>query len=125
MDYYFLTYTFTSTELVKKRASLVACCIVESSADVRDLDANTLRVLIARFFKAGIVPRKTLTAMHTQVLAAVNEQVEDLTMTETEKESLEVWFKSADQKVQTDENDDSAANGGAPNEGGPVEVEAA
>ena len=46
-------------------------------------------------------------------------------MTETEKESLEVWFKSADQKVQTDENDDSAANGGAPNEGGPVEVEAA
>ena len=59
------------------------------------------------------------------MLAAVNEQVEDLTMTETEKESLEVWFKSADQKVQTDENDDSAANGGAPNEGGPVEVEAA
>jgi len=102
LDYYILTYTFSSSELVKKQASLVACCVVESSADIGSgLDANTMRVLISRTFKGMGVPRPLLTAMHTQVVIAMRATEEKLTLTGEEEESLASWYKSADQKLLT------------------------
>jgi hypothetical protein len=71
LDYYIFTYTFTSTELVKKKTSLIACCVVESSAVVKDLDENTLRVIINRAFRQGNIPFRTLAAIYAQLITAV------------------------------------------------------
>ena len=102
LDYYILTYTFSSSELVKKQASLVASCVVESSADIGSgLDANTMRVLISRTFKGMGVPRSLLTAMHTQAVTAMTATVGKLTLTDEDEESLASWYKSADQKLLT------------------------
>ena len=46
LDYLIFTYTFGRTELARRKASLIACCVVESFAVVKDIDANTLRVII-------------------------------------------------------------------------------
>jgi len=72
LDYFIFTYTFTSTEFANRRASLIACCVVESSAVAKGIDANTLRVIINRAFKAGDVSRSTLTAIHSQLVTAIN-----------------------------------------------------
>ena len=127
LDYYILTYTFSSSELSRKQASLVACCVVESSADIGNgLDANTMRVLISRTFKGMGVPRSLLTAMHTQVVNAMNATTENLTLTGEQEESLASWYKSADEKLLTGGvaggKDGSAANGDATNGEGQVEV---
>ena len=62
LDYFIFTYTFTSTELVNRKASLIARCIVESSVVIEGIDPNTLRAIISRVFKVRDVPRSTLTA---------------------------------------------------------------
>jgi len=127
LDYYILTYTFACSGLAEKKASLVACCVVESSADIGcGLDANTMRVLISRTFKGMGVPRSLLTAMHTQVVTAMKATTENLTLTSEQEQSLASWYKSADQKLvtggATDGNDGSAANGDGTNGEGQVEV---
>jgi len=102
LDYYILTYTFACSGLAEKQASLVACCVVESSADIGcGLDANTMRVLISRTFKGMGVPRSLLTAMHTQVVISMKAATEKLTLTGEEEESLAGWYKSSDQKLLT------------------------
>ena len=116
LDYYILTYTFACSGLADKKASLVACCVVESSADIGGgLDANTMRVLISRTFKGMGVPRSLLTAMHTQAVTAMNTTMENLSLTDKEEDSLASWYKSADQKLltggATDGNDGDATNG--------------
>lgn len=94
MDYLIFTYTFTSTELVKREASLIACSVVESSAAVRDLDANTLRVIVSHVFKGGDIPHSTLTAIYTQLVTAINRPtIEFSSLTAEEKEDLETWYK--------------------------------
>jgi len=98
LDYYIFTYTFCSTELVKKRTSLIACCVVESSADVRDIDSNTLRVLISRAFRGGDIPHATLTAIYAQLVTAINQPADCLSLTEKEKESLEKYYNPPQEK---------------------------
>ena len=98
MDYYIFTYTFSSTELVKRDASLLACCVVESSAKIEDIDLNTLRVIVSRAFKGGDIPHSTLTAIYAQLVTAVNEPVNGLSLTEEEKASLEDWYNPGSQK---------------------------
>lgn len=102
MDYYILTYTFSCSALADKRASLVACCVVESSADIGcGLDANTIRVLISRTFKDAGIPRSLLTAMYTQAMTAMNVAVDNLALTEEEKQSLANWYMPTNQKLIT------------------------
>lgn len=101
MDYYVFTYTFRSTELVRKRTSLVAACVVESSAHVRDIDPNTLRVIISRAFRGGDIPRSTLAAIYAQLVTAINEPTYGLSLTDRDKEALENWYKLANQKLLT------------------------
>jgi len=108
LDYYIFTYTFCSTELVKKKTSLIACCVVESSANVTEIDCNTLRVLISRAFRGGDIPHSTLTAIYAQLVTAINQPVNDLTLTEKEKESLAYWYRPSNQKL--------LANGAATND---------
>jgi hypothetical protein len=101
LDYYIFTYTFSSTELVRKRTSLIACCVVESSANIKDIDPNTLRVIISRAFRGGDVPRSTLTAIYAQLVMAINEPTDGLSLTDNEKEVLENWYQPANQKLVT------------------------
>jgi len=107
LDYFIFTYSFCSTELARKRASLIACCVVESSANVKEIDPNTLRVLISRAFRGGDLPHATLTAIYAQLVTAINEPTTGITLTEKEKESLETWYKPSTQKLLTS-NDHTA-----------------
>lgn len=126
LDYYILTYNFCSTELVKKKTSLIACCVVESSANVKEIDCNTLRVLISRAFRSGDIPHSTLTAIYAQLVTAINQPVNDLTLTEKEKESLAHWYRPSSQKslakaAATNGSGQSAGVGGGAS-GGSIEI---
>lgn len=101
LDYYIFTYTFCSTELARKRISLIAGCVVESSANVRDIDPNTLRVIISRAFRGGDVAHSTLTAIYAQLVTAINEPTDRLSLTDKEREALEDWYKPNSQKLLT------------------------
>ena len=75
LDYLIFTHILCSTELVRKEASLIACCVVESSADAKDIDSNTLRVIVSRAFRGGDIPLVTLTAILVQLVIEINEPV--------------------------------------------------
>ena len=97
----------------------MACCVVESSADIGSgLDANTMRVLISRTFKGMGVPRSLLTAMHTQTVTAMKTTMENLSLTGEEEENLASWYKSSNQKLLTSGATDSSDDSGE----GQVEV---
>ncbi|KAM6518973.1 hypothetical protein FALCPG4_012632 [Fusarium falciforme] len=49
----FLCYNFSSEGLQKTAKSVVACCVVNSSADIKEVDHNTLRVLVNQFFETS------------------------------------------------------------------------
>jgi hypothetical protein len=102
LDYLIFTYTFSSTELARRKASLIACCVVESSAVVKDIDANTLRVIISRVFGGRDTPYSTLTAIYDRFAMAINEPVSPLSLTGKEKEGLEGRYKPANEKFPTD-----------------------
>ena len=116
MDYYIFTYTFSSTELVKKKASLLACCVVESSAQIDDVDLNTLRVIVSRAFRGGDIPYATLTAIYAQLATVTNRPANGFSLTDEEKVSLENWYNPGGQKSLTngDSNggDNTSPNGG-------------
>ena len=98
MDYFIFTYTFASTDLVSKKTSLIAYGVVESSAIVKDIDPNTLRVIISRAFKDGNLPYSNLVAIYTQLNAAMfapMSQFESLSLKAQEDEELETWYKPA------------------------------
>ena len=101
LDYFIFTYTFTSTELSRRSASLIACCVVESSASIEGLDANTLRVIISRAFKGGNVPHSTLTAIYTQMATAIESPTARFSaMSIKEKEELETWYRPGFQQTE-------------------------
>ena len=124
LDYYILTYTSACSGLAEKKASLVACCVVEFLADIESgLDANTMWALISRTFKGMGVPCSLLTAMHTQAVTAMGTTMENLSLTGEEEENLASWYKSANQRSLTSGATDSSDDSGAtPNGGGQVEV---
>ena len=70
MDYYIFTYNFASADLVAKKASLIAYAVVESSAVVKDIDPNTLRVILSRTLKDGNIPYIELLRIYAQLHAA-------------------------------------------------------
>lgn len=88
MDYFIFTYNFCSTELQNKKTSLVACCVVESSADISEIDQNTLRVIISRAFRGGDIRNSTLNAIYAQLIAAIK-----VTATGSEFSSLSIEDK--------------------------------
>ncbi|KAF5017829.1 hypothetical protein F66182_10211 [Fusarium sp. NRRL 66182] len=53
LDTLFFCYNFTSEGLAKTAKSVVACCVVKSSADVTKVDDNTLRVLVNQCFETS------------------------------------------------------------------------
>jgi len=53
LDTFFFVYNFSSEGLIKTAKSVVACCIVKSSADVTQVDDNTLRVLVNQCFETS------------------------------------------------------------------------
>ena len=71
LDYYIFTYKFASADLVAKKTCLVAYAVVESSAVVKDIDPNTLRVIINRTFKDGNLPYTDLLGIYAQLYAAM------------------------------------------------------
>jgi len=99
LDYYFFVYTFCSSELVKKKTSLIAVCVVESSAEIKDIDDNTLRVIIARAFRGGNVSRGVLSAIYTQLVMAMKQPNETLSLTDDDREALSSWYKSSNPKM--------------------------
>lgn len=122
MDYYIFTYTFASTELVRKRTSLIACCVVESSADIKEIDSNTLRVIISRAFRGGDIPYSTLSAIYAQLVTAINQPTNSLLLTDREKESLEAWYQPSNQKLSTPDHHSTNEDASKPTS--PVEVKA-
>ena len=99
LDYFIFTYTFTSTELVNRKVSLIARCIVESSVVIKGIDPNTLHVIISRVFKVRDVPRSTLTAIHSQLMRAISEPVIRFSsLAARENEELEAWYKPGSQQ---------------------------
>ncbi|KAF9653445.1 hypothetical protein BDM02DRAFT_3125842 [Thelephora ganbajun] len=118
LDYFIFTYSFSSSELVKKRASLVACCVVESSAVVKDLDANTLRVIISRTFKGGDVPHFILTAIYSQLILAITGPLTAIVLSKQEKDDLAEWYKtdSKHKAVRKQSDTSNSAGGTSPDE---------
>lgn len=53
LDTLFFVYNFSSEGLQKTAKSVVACCVVKSSADVKEVDDNTLRVLVNQCFETS------------------------------------------------------------------------
>jgi hypothetical protein len=53
LDTLFFVYNFSSEGLAKTAKSVVACCVVKSSADVKEVDDNTLRVLVNQCFETS------------------------------------------------------------------------
>ncbi|CAE6463196.1 unnamed protein product [Rhizoctonia solani] len=53
LDALFFVYNFSSEGLMKTAKSVVAACVVKSSADVREVDDNTLRVLVNQCFETS------------------------------------------------------------------------
>ncbi|KAK4211497.1 hypothetical protein QBC37DRAFT_426769 [Rhypophila decipiens] len=53
LDTLFFCYNFESEGLKKTAKSVVACCVVKSSADVKEVDDNTLRVLVNQCFETS------------------------------------------------------------------------
>ena len=53
LDTLFFVYNFTSEGLMKTAKSMVACCVVKSSADITAFDDNTLRVLVNQCFETS------------------------------------------------------------------------
>ena len=100
LDYFIFTYAFAPTDSVAKKTSLVAYCVVESSAIVKDIDSNTLRVIISRAFKDGnLYP--TLVSIYTRLHAAMFapvSQFESLSLKAQEEEALETWYKPSTQQ---------------------------
>ena len=94
MDYFIFTYTFTSTDLVNKNASLPACCVVESSADTSNLDENTIRVIVSRAFEDGVA-HSLLTAICSQLIAAVIPTKKFSPLTAQQEEELQTWYRPA------------------------------
>jgi len=101
LDYYIFTYTFSSTELAKRKASLIACCVVESSANIEGLDTNTLRVIVSRAFRGGNISRTTLAAIYAQLIKAIHDPVKGLSLTDQEKQALECWYNQFTPQFQT------------------------
>ena len=102
LDYFIFTYTFNSTELARRKASLIACCVVESSAVVKNIDANTLRVIISCVFRGQDTPHSTLTTIYNQFAMAINRPVGSLSLAEMEKGGLDNWREPVNRKLQTD-----------------------
>ena len=80
LDYLIFTYTLCSTELVRKKASVIACCVVESSAGVKDIDSN-------------YPPVCTYCGLSSPGHGDKRAR-ERLSSTEAEKASPENWYKS-------------------------------
>ncbi|KAI8662097.1 hypothetical protein LRP88_12628 [Fusarium phalaenopsidis] len=53
LDTLFFCYNFSSEGLQKTAKSVVACCVVKSSADIKEVDDNTLRVLVNQCFETS------------------------------------------------------------------------
>ncbi|KAF1974485.1 hypothetical protein BU23DRAFT_553181 [Bimuria novae-zelandiae CBS 107.79] len=53
LDIAFFVYNFSSEGLRKTAQSVVACCIVKSSANITKIDDNTLRVLVNQCFETS------------------------------------------------------------------------
>jgi hypothetical protein len=53
LDTLFFVYNFSSEGLQKTAKSVVACCVVKSSADIKEVDDNTLRVLVNQCFETS------------------------------------------------------------------------
>ncbi|KAG8740580.1 hypothetical protein FRC11_000186 [Ceratobasidium sp. 423] len=53
LDALFFVYNFSSEGLMKTTKSVVAACVVKFSADVREVDDNTLRVLVNQYFETS------------------------------------------------------------------------
>lgn len=107
LDYMIFTYTFASSAWSRKKVSLVACCVVESSAVIDDLDCNTLRVIISHAFKGGDVPLATLYAIYAQLVLVTKETLRVLSLTDEEKHYLEEWHRATNRKLLTNGSDHS------------------
>lgn len=53
LDTLFFVYSFQSEGIMKLSQSVVAACVVKSSADTSAVDENTLRVLINQAFESS------------------------------------------------------------------------
>jgi hypothetical protein len=108
LDYCIFTYTFSSTELARRKASLIACCVIESPANIEDVDSNTLRVIVSRAFGGWGIPYSTLTAIYAQLVVTINRPMSSLSLTEKEKAILENWYNLGNRKSLTN----ALSNGG-------------
>lgn len=95
MDYFIFTYNFAPSDLSRKNTKLVACCVVESSAKVSEIDENTLRVIIGRAFRGGDVRRSILNAIYAQLITAIKVAAtgsEFSSLPAEAREALENWY---------------------------------
>ena len=50
LDAIYISYSFTSSAMIQLAQNMVACMIVKSSVDCKDLDDNTLRLIVSDSF---------------------------------------------------------------------------
>lgn len=97
LDGFFYAQSVNASALVGKKAVVIACMVVESSADVSDIDSNTLKSLIETSFGPGMPP-KLQSAMYAQIAFGILKEQKDKPKIEPptarEEEALEMWFKA-------------------------------
>jgi hypothetical protein len=90
-------YNFTSEGLKKTAKSVVACCIVKSSADIREIDDNTLRVLVNQCFETSDLElRRAISAELHEAIFNSNDPAYKAalqTAKAASKDQLENWAK--------------------------------
>lgn len=96
LDGYFYVQSVSASALVSKKATVLGCMVVESSANVSDLDSNTLKALLDQSFKD--MPPELQLAMYAQIAPGILKEQKDKPKIEAptaeEKKALDEWFKA-------------------------------
>ena len=92
MDYFI--FTLPSPPPTWSTRTLASSPAVESSADISNLDENTIRVIVSRAFEDGVA-HSLLTAICSQLIAAVIPTKKFSPLTAQQEEELQTWYRPA------------------------------
>lgn len=106
----FFVYNFESEGLMKTANSVVASCVVKSSADTKAIDDNTLRVLVNECFETSSMDlRKAIYGEIREVLFNSDDSEYQRSLREARAKNAEVLLEWAKPKALVDVAHDTQA----------------
>ncbi|MCJ1268274.1 hypothetical protein MMC22_008161 [Lobaria immixta] len=103
LDTVFFVYNFESEGLIKTANSVVASCVVKSSADTKAIDDNTLRVLVNECFETSSMDlRKAIYGEIREVLFNSDDSEYQRSLREARAKNTEVLLEWAKPKALVD-----------------------